>query len=468
LPQLKNASSMWWGRLVSEAFYAPVYLGAMYIVIHAINARGFNAGFGPPGQGQDFFAMFTGSSSSSVTVLINFGLVIGLMMGAMVVARSIGSSGGRAANTFAGTLSFGAAGWIGRNTAGRLASRAADSNLMNRIGSGTIGSIGLKGLRGVAGSSFDARRTALGKSFGTTVGGTGKASGEGGYSKQLKRQIEDREKYAHSLVIRDKDGRVDKAESARLRQQYAEDLNTGSVDTLWMKVARKDKLAALRIGDQAKKEAEQAQNEKDKKEIKKNQSRLEEVTPELKERTTALEKQLDEVTKYLSKEDLEKNLEKVDADLAKLDAALEKPGLSTAAATAVAVSQGPERQKLIAERRKTQKTLDEIAAGPLKSKEEVEKERANITKELEAAKQELQGDNPITPEGKERKELEEKIKRAKGEIEKDKTRQVVKEVQAETAAAQKEEKEERKVEKAEGGAPKAPGGGAETKGPKAA
>ncbi len=174
-----------------------------------------------------------------------------------------------------------------KNSLGRGASAIARSEgLKDFAASSRIGALGLKGIRGIA----------------------------GGYEEQLSKQVKSRTEFADSLgsnkrLVVDKqrelsnlrkaqaymrasgdndgakalDKNIEEAVSAldlaktSRRETYGKTTNTRSKDTLWMKVARKDKVAASKIaGDIIKKRLETEQKSLDKlqENLKKNLDRI--------------------------------------------------------------------------------------------------------------------------------------------------------------------------------------------------
>ena len=201
LPKMKTYSSMWWKSLISHSFYAPVYFLLTYIVVIMINSEGFKTAIG-----------FEETGTSVIYIIINFSVIIVFIILTVLLSKQMGIWGsntvigwGQSARKWgqgmAGGATFGMGGRILRNTAGRRASKWADSEkIKERAASGGIrgilGKMQLRGLRGVAGSSFDARAAGVG---GAVPGGLGKMAGKGGYEAKLQKQVKEREKFAESL-----------------------------------------------------------------------------------------------------------------------------------------------------------------------------------------------------------------------------------------------------------------------------
>src|SRR3989344_3837525 len=201
LPKMKTYSGMWWKNLMSYSFYAPVYFLLTYIVVIMINSEGFKTAIG-----------FGETGTSVIYIIINFSVIIIFIILTIILSKQFGIWGSNAVigwgqsarkwgQGMAGGATFGMGGRILRNTAGRRASKWADSEkIKERAASGGIrgilGKMQLRGLRGVAGSSFDARAAGVG---GAVPGGLGKMAGKGGYEAKLQKQVKEREKFAESL-----------------------------------------------------------------------------------------------------------------------------------------------------------------------------------------------------------------------------------------------------------------------------
>jgi hypothetical protein len=268
---LQQQTSSWFSKLIAESFYAPVYMALTYILVKAITSDTWNAGL--PGDNVtvstgNFGAAIGGGDATAVAVLLNFFLIIGFALASVVAASSIGAMSAKGATDFAGKMTFGLVGSLGRNTFGRAASGLAKSEFVKEHATGRLGQFTVKQLQGVAGSGMDFRSTGLAGSLAeATKVNLGKASpdAKGGYDAKLKRQVKEREDHANYLgdtkrVIRSKrsltNWRGKKLKDAQgnimfedqlLKEQYATSLKTRNWDTLWLKVARKDKEAAKKI-----------------------------------------------------------------------------------------------------------------------------------------------------------------------------------------------------------------------------
>lgn len=293
------------------------------------------------GQNQVSFATaLSGSDGSSVAIIFNFFIIMAFLVAALYVAKSLSGKAGTAFASFGqkalGTAVGGVGGFLGRHTVGRLASKIGRMEGFRDAAAKSPRTMGLllKGVEGVAGSSFDVRggipgtRTAGGVILSAAGAGLelGKARGEGGYQKTLQKQVEGKEKSAQELGVNKEkileqdriitrhqetigtikrgaatasrelnpaekarvDGLEGQIKTARAERQritrerktdMAAGIDTGSPETLWAKVARKDKVASAHIQIEVLKK----ENEEEEKEI-----------GEIKSDIKALEKRLRE------------------------------------------------------------------------------------------------------------------------------------------------------------------------------
>ncbi len=199
IPGLSKVSRDWWDGLIKNAFFAPAFLFFFYIIVmfldkgllgssigSSLYAAAQNSGAGA-GTVENFFRPI-------ITIMIRLGVVVGLLMAALKVGDIFGQASAKAvvggAMKFAGGAAsgfgLGAAGFVGRNTIGRLAMRASNNQgLLKGASSGRLSSLYTwRALNRVASSSFDARAAAP-----TTAArlGLGSASGVGGRVEAVRR-----------------------------------------------------------------------------------------------------------------------------------------------------------------------------------------------------------------------------------------------------------------------------------------
>ena len=186
LPALKGTYSKWQKKLIDQALFAPAYMILIYIVFKAIGGTHT----GVDGKSMNFASLMTGGASS-IGTLYTFVILIALMLGSLIAAKQFGATGGDFARNWAGKASFGAAGWMGRQTVGRGAKALQEAgwvkNMSAKSGVGGMFGRGLeKGLKRTSESSFDLRNTAAGKGASGAVGGLGDVGGKGGFAKSFK------------------------------------------------------------------------------------------------------------------------------------------------------------------------------------------------------------------------------------------------------------------------------------------
>ncbi|MFA6297168.1 MAG: hypothetical protein WC629_01260 [Candidatus Paceibacterota bacterium] len=202
LPSLKKHFSTWQGRLMNEAIFAPAYMIMIWIVFKALGTNHKTI----DGKTMNFASFITGSSDA-VGTIYTFIVLIAFMLGSLLVAKHFGASGGDFARNVAGKASFGAAGWMGRQTLGRAFNKASNSEMMQSWKNS--GGLGIKSR--VAGfvdsrakGTYDFRNTGIGKETASRVGGLGTAGGVGGFQKASEDQKKRSTDAARQGIIRGK------------------------------------------------------------------------------------------------------------------------------------------------------------------------------------------------------------------------------------------------------------------------
>lgn len=204
LPYTKQYSKLWWSKLFDNVIFAPAYLLLTWISLTVIEQMANESG-------GSFAVALIAKDVNAFTVFFNYAIVTVFMVASLIVAKNLGATGaggliktGQSLRKWGqgklGDYTLGLGGWIGRNTVGNLAHRASESTWANKMAANSfLGEKLMKGFRKTAGSGFDLRTTALGKSLDTAVGGIGTAGGRGGYSKELKDAVEEKKKFGLSL-----------------------------------------------------------------------------------------------------------------------------------------------------------------------------------------------------------------------------------------------------------------------------
>ena len=190
-------------RLISQAFFAPVYLFLLLLSMKILDGvlKALN-----PTRSKDFAQMLAGQKDM-FDVAIIFIIAIAFLIISLKAAQSMGAVGADKALAFGkdlrmrgqralGTATAGLAAATGRNTVGRIASRMERSTGFQQwAGRSKIGEAAIKATRATAGASFDARNVA---GVGEAIG-IGKGSGEGGFNATHQRRNQARMAFAQSL-----------------------------------------------------------------------------------------------------------------------------------------------------------------------------------------------------------------------------------------------------------------------------
>lgn len=120
IPKLQGIASMWWSKLMSQAFFAPVYLLLIFISIKL--TEGLMEGEATLANA--LIANQGNSVAGNMQVVMVFMVVIGFMIGSLIMASKMGATGASFATSFAQravTYPFSA---IGRGTIGAGSSKA--------------------------------------------------------------------------------------------------------------------------------------------------------------------------------------------------------------------------------------------------------------------------------------------------------------------------------------------------------
>ncbi len=225
-PQTEHFAKDLWSKLVSQSFFAPVYLLLILISIKITQGVGLS---GSANFSKDFF-----SFENNVSALLNFAIIIFFMISSLIIATKMGIKGGDMAVKFAGGMSFGLAARMGRATVGRLGHNISERGGLKDAAAqkglrGWAARQALRSGRAVGDSSFDLRNANKDLSRAMNIG----EGRKGGY-KTVKDEVEKKEsEFAKSLgVVDDDDVRVaarkaemeyaqrnTKAQSAQLRKQ---------------------------------------------------------------------------------------------------------------------------------------------------------------------------------------------------------------------------------------------------------
>lgn len=163
IPQFEEQAGKWWKTLISQSFFAPIYLLFMFIGLKILEgARGTFS----PGTASLSDALGTTNVSSGGLFII-FALAVGFMVAAMTMSKQLGAMGASFAVSVSGkavgNVTVGSVGFAGRHTVGaaanNMAAKVRSSEFAQRrpIMAGMV----LKPLDYGKNASFDARSAGL-------------------------------------------------------------------------------------------------------------------------------------------------------------------------------------------------------------------------------------------------------------------------------------------------------------------
>jgi len=181
LPQFEEQSGKWWKMLISQSFFAPLYI--LFILVGLKIMEGARATFNS-GDANLTDALMSSNTSTGGIFLI-FALMIGFMIAAMQLAKNMGAVGASFAVNTATGATAGTIGFVGRRTVGGAANWAAQKAeksawLQKRPG---LSRMVLAGTDAMTHSSFDLRQSGVAKSAfksaGYSLGGPNKTAAHG-------------------------------------------------------------------------------------------------------------------------------------------------------------------------------------------------------------------------------------------------------------------------------------------------
>lgn len=253
-PQIKTElSDRLFKLLKNQLIFMPAYLILMYIALKLISSPGFTAIFNQSANG----VAPAGEAAIGPTfigVIIQYVIALLFINAPLVFAIQMGAIGAKWAPTVGGISK-----WVGkntwRNTGGRVASKVAENEKFKDIASNyKVGEWALKGTRGVAANYNEklnkqvSARTKFGESLGHDQGAMNTSQA---YLRSLNAQLAQAQATGTPTAnIKTAIGNVKQAITNlenRRKSQFASRIDTHSVDTLYTKVARKDKVAAAKL-----------------------------------------------------------------------------------------------------------------------------------------------------------------------------------------------------------------------------
>jgi hypothetical protein len=265
IPQLGDYSKTLIGQLKSQLTFMPVYLLLMYIALRILsNSKIFGASYAG-----NLYQASAGSSAAwgndFIVLAINFAMVIFMLNLPLVVAVKMGGM----ASSWIDTKKYGAEGiwggirgWARRNAYQGTISRGASAisrseGLKDFASKSRVGALALKGIRGAA-SDYNKKlegqvkaRTDFAESLGHDQSVVNRWESR---LRSIKHQLNTlpdtpANAAARAALNRDKDDteRIISERKNERKKQYMEAIDSRSVDTVWTKIARKDKKAAAKI-----------------------------------------------------------------------------------------------------------------------------------------------------------------------------------------------------------------------------
>jgi hypothetical protein len=180
LPDLEKYRDQWWGTLMGQAFFAPIYFMLTWIVLKIVEGISLNTG----GTWSEAFAgeliQYSDQgfvATGNIELVFTFLVVIALLIATLIISKQyadkshslVKSATGWATST-AGGATFGAAGWAGRRTLGRYGENKKDNEewkaraAQGGVG-GAIARAKLNLAKGASTASFDARNARLTESL---------------------------------------------------------------------------------------------------------------------------------------------------------------------------------------------------------------------------------------------------------------------------------------------------------------
>lgn len=121
VPGLQGQASKWWHRLLNEAFFAPLFLFFIFVVVKMIESPTFKLG-----------SLYGNLAEQGLVTAINSFIVCGLMIASLIIAKNLGAkTASGALNLLKNTGKRGQT-WVGRNTLGRASHKLAESEWMKQ------------------------------------------------------------------------------------------------------------------------------------------------------------------------------------------------------------------------------------------------------------------------------------------------------------------------------------------------
>ena len=217
LPKTQGFAHQWWEKLTQYAIFAPALLILFWVVATIIPSITSTFVPGVPGDAKllNSFSPDPQDRSKSISMIFNFIILIALMLSSIIISNKLSLVGSKKMSNIGKKMalgatnkvvqtSFGSMGAAGRTSFGRMFSKIAQSDKLKKATykkglAGIAARFALKTTRAGARGTYDPRGA---PGVSSAVGALGVNVGKpqtGGYEAILKKQVEDREKFAKSV-----------------------------------------------------------------------------------------------------------------------------------------------------------------------------------------------------------------------------------------------------------------------------
>ena len=203
LPFIKEYSKQWWAAFKSQLLFAPIYMLITWVILTLMSSPGFISNSGA--QWQDMLIPDENGNANpeSLSLLLNFAVIIGLTIASLVIAASTAKKGSQLISkavgmgtAFAGGAIMGGSARLARNTVGRAGQAIADNRwLKERAPDSRLARTAISVGKTTGSASFDTRATGIGKAAFSGID-IGKAGGKGGYEAKREEKIKARMDFA--------------------------------------------------------------------------------------------------------------------------------------------------------------------------------------------------------------------------------------------------------------------------------
>lgn len=206
LPSLKKSIyDKWWGALIGQSFFAPVFLFFLFISLKMTEGMTSSLLQSKNMKWSEIFMGNGAAVAAGIDLIISYLIVVGFLVASIIVSKQLSNMAGSGAGKitgFMGGTALGVAGFAGRNTVGRLGQTAANSTALQNFAAKSRVGMGLLNVSNkVAKGSYDVRGT---KTFGAMGVDMGKAGGEGGFQKSMTEAVKKRkDQYATAGELND-------------------------------------------------------------------------------------------------------------------------------------------------------------------------------------------------------------------------------------------------------------------------